>query len=347
MSALPSPLVPPEVDLRDFTFMPVDIGRLFGSEFHARSDDGAWRAGVTLWLKSYHQVPAASIPDDDLAQARLAEFGRDVASWREVKDAALRGWVKCSDGRLYHSVVAEKALEGWIEKLSQRKSSAAGNAKRYGQTFDPAPFDAAIETSLDNLAKLNPSSRFVAKRFPKTSHKPPVGNPEPPVGSPIGSHYGAPSGSQGNRTDLKGQVKNPSPAPARERTGASEQQTAQQIADRKLETECRRLAVGLPVEVDVNFVPVFKLLDEGLTSEDVIAGMHAIAEKNHPLRNWSGVGGWARKAAKDRLERALPPANYARAGPAPNGRAPGSAALTARSQAIKELLGEHQPSSEK
>jgi hypothetical protein len=196
------PLVGPEIDLRDFPFMPVDIGRLFGSEFHALSDDGAWRAGMTLWLKSYHQVPAASIPDDDVALARLAELGRDVKAWRKVKGGALRGWVKCNDGRLYHPVVAEKALEGWIEKLSQRKSSAAGNAKRYGQTFDPTPFDASIESAIGRLAALNPSSRSLAKRIPKTSRRENAGSADGhPVGSRIGSADGRPGdippGSQG------------------------------------------------------------------------------------------------------------------------------------------------------
>ena len=95
MSDLPAPHIPKDVDLRDFAFMPVDIVRLFNSEFHALSDDAAWRAGVTLWLKSYHQVPAASIPDDDIALARLAELGRDVKAWKKMKAAALRGWVKC------------------------------------------------------------------------------------------------------------------------------------------------------------------------------------------------------------------------------------------------------------
>src|SRR5688572_20477686 len=102
------PLVPSEVDLRDFPFMPVLISRLFGSEFHAQANDAEWRAGMTLWLKSWHQVPAASIPDNDTALARLAEFGRDVKSWLKVKAMALYGWVLCSDGRWYHPVVAEE-----------------------------------------------------------------------------------------------------------------------------------------------------------------------------------------------------------------------------------------------
>ena len=38
----------------------IRINRLFGSSFHARASDAEWRAGVTLWLKSFHQVPAGS-----------------------------------------------------------------------------------------------------------------------------------------------------------------------------------------------------------------------------------------------------------------------------------------------
>jgi hypothetical protein len=35
--------VPSDLNLLDFAFMPVDIARLFDSEFHAQSSDGAWK----------------------------------------------------------------------------------------------------------------------------------------------------------------------------------------------------------------------------------------------------------------------------------------------------------------
>jgi hypothetical protein len=118
---LPDSLVPPHVDLRDFPYMPMEVERLFGSEFHAQTTDAEWRAGVTLWLKSFHQVPAASLPDDDVALARLAELGRDVRSWRRVKSGALRGWVRC---RMADSIIASS-----LRRLSRHgsKSWAKGN----------------------------------------------------------------------------------------------------------------------------------------------------------------------------------------------------------------------------
>ncbi|MFO6224522.1 DUF1376 domain-containing protein, partial [Pseudomonas aeruginosa] len=156
--SFPDPMTPADCDLRDFQFMPLDIARLFGSEFHARASDGEWRAGLTLWLKSYHQVPAGSLPDDDVALARLAEYGRDLKSWRAVKDGALHGWVKCSDGRLYHPVVAEKALEGWLQKLHARLRGGKGNAKRWKLPFDAKVLEDKISEAARLLRELNPSS---------------------------------------------------------------------------------------------------------------------------------------------------------------------------------------------
>jgi len=138
MADLPDPMTPADCDLRDFQFMPLDIVRLFGSEFHAVASDAAWRAGVTLWLKSFHQVPAASIPNDDLQLTRLAELGRDVKTWLKIKKQALHGWIECGDGRLYHPVVAEKANEAWQRKSIQRERSKKGNAARWGAGTHPA-----------------------------------------------------------------------------------------------------------------------------------------------------------------------------------------------------------------
>ena len=119
---LPPPPVPPDADLKDFPFTPICRARLFGSAFHARATDPEWRAGVTLWLKSQDQVPAGSLPDDDVDLCRLAELGRDMKAWRKVRDGALRGWFKCSDGRLYHHVVAEVVNEQWKSRQEAREA---------------------------------------------------------------------------------------------------------------------------------------------------------------------------------------------------------------------------------
>ncbi|NFV80015.1 YdaU family protein [Magnetospirillum aberrantis] len=129
----PEPLVPADVDLRDFPFTPMFRSRLFGSSFHARVSDAGWRAGVTLWLKSWDQVPAGTLPDDDIDLCRLAELGRDLKSWRKVRMEALWGWMKCSDGRLHHHVVAEGVMEAWTGKLKRAWGTDCARIKKANQ----------------------------------------------------------------------------------------------------------------------------------------------------------------------------------------------------------------------
>lgn len=108
---LPDPMVPPNADLRDFEYMALDVRRLRDSRFAAQVSGDAFRAGVLLWCAAWHQVPAGSVPDDDIELANLAGYGRFVKEWRKVRDEALIGFVKCSDGRLYHEVVCAKVRD--------------------------------------------------------------------------------------------------------------------------------------------------------------------------------------------------------------------------------------------
>ena len=166
-----APYVPIEIDLRDFAFVPIDVVRLFQSRFHAVSSDAAWRAGVTLWLKSWHQVPAATLPNDDIELTRLAELGRDVATWRELKAEALHGWTLCDDGRLHHRTMAEKALEAWAKKLSHRRRSLKGNAKRWGVDGDPGHFDAMQQRCVEFLERLTGHSHVAHSESHSEPHK--------------------------------------------------------------------------------------------------------------------------------------------------------------------------------
>lgn len=111
------PLVPLHVDLRDFAFMPLDVLRLRDSDLATLSTGDQFKAAVLLWCAAWHQVPAGSIPNDD---RWLARHSGSAGAWKRVKAEALRGFVECSDGRLYHEVISEKALESWRKKQEQR-----------------------------------------------------------------------------------------------------------------------------------------------------------------------------------------------------------------------------------
>ena len=127
------PLTPPDCDLRDFSFMPLDVVRLRDSDMALTQTPEACWAAVLLWCASWHQIPAASLPDDDRILSNLAGYGRVVKEWAKVKTGAMHGWVKCDDGRLYHKVVAEKAVEAWDSKLRQRWMTECARIKKHAE----------------------------------------------------------------------------------------------------------------------------------------------------------------------------------------------------------------------
>lgn len=117
MSSLPEPLTPPDADLRKLPAMLLDVVRLRDSDLASDTSADVFRCAVLSWCASWHQVPSGSLPDDDTRLAYIMGFGRDVNSWRALRaQGGLRGWVKCSDGRLYHPVVAEKVIDAMASK---------------------------------------------------------------------------------------------------------------------------------------------------------------------------------------------------------------------------------------
>lgn len=132
------PPVPAECDLRDFSFMPLEFRRLFTSETWLLAKPEEKVAALALWCESWHQVPASSLPDNDRVLAHLSQAG---ARWLKVRDQAMRGWLQCSDGRLYHPVVAEKALEAWERKLEQRKRTHAARVAKLQKQISHATGD--------------------------------------------------------------------------------------------------------------------------------------------------------------------------------------------------------------
>ena len=66
-----APLTQPDCDLQDFPFMPLHVARLRDSDLAATVDpEAAWYA-VMLWAASWHQIPSASLPNDEMVLARL------------------------------------------------------------------------------------------------------------------------------------------------------------------------------------------------------------------------------------------------------------------------------------
>lgn len=112
----PDPLVPADVDLRDLDGFMLNTERLLASELWAltRTQQDAFRPAQALWCRAWKQVPAASLPDDDIVLAAFAELA--TARFRKLRGIIMRGFVLCSDGRFYHRVLAAEALRAWERK---------------------------------------------------------------------------------------------------------------------------------------------------------------------------------------------------------------------------------------
>lgn len=130
MSALPQPPIPADADLTHFDDMPLEVRRLRDSGIAGVADAEAFRCAVLLWCAAWHQVPAGSLPNDDLGLCRLAALGRDLRTWRKLKAEALRHWRPFADGRLYHPVVAEKVIAGWNSTRLKRWSNECDRIRK-------------------------------------------------------------------------------------------------------------------------------------------------------------------------------------------------------------------------
>lgn len=113
MSELPEPLVSADVELRDFPYVLVDV-EAWRARF-AFEDPATAVAAFRLYCMAWHELPAASVQNDDKALAVLSGLGR---KWKRRREIILRGWVLCSDNRFYHPGLAAIALRAWKKKTA-------------------------------------------------------------------------------------------------------------------------------------------------------------------------------------------------------------------------------------
>jgi hypothetical protein len=126
----PTPLTPTDADLTDFKFMPLQVARLRKSKAWLvckRRPDLAFYM-LNLWTAAWHERPAGSLEEDDDVLADLAMCSPE--KWAKVRREVLRGWVKCSDGRLYHTVVAEVVIDAWKSKRVHAYDRECGRLRK-------------------------------------------------------------------------------------------------------------------------------------------------------------------------------------------------------------------------
>jgi hypothetical protein len=145
----PAPLVPAHVNLSTYEWMPFYGEKLQKSDHNAVGDQ-AYRASINIWWAAWRSIPAASLPNDDLSLQKAADLARDPKTWAKVRDHALRNFVLCSDGRLYHTFLAPLAVAAWDSKVKQSTKGAAGAKARWEKhTPKPRP-SKQIAQAVDN-----------------------------------------------------------------------------------------------------------------------------------------------------------------------------------------------------
>lgn len=104
--------------------MPLETTKLRESELVAISTGDEFKAAVLLWAKSWSEIPAGSLPDDD--RILMKASGYFGSHFSRIKSAALRGWILCSDGRFYHPLICDLAETAANRR---RKRSDAANSR--------------------------------------------------------------------------------------------------------------------------------------------------------------------------------------------------------------------------
>lgn len=122
-------LMPAEVDLSQFPFMPLRIDQLMKSKawlIARRKRELAYHY-INFWTRLFHEKPAGSIEDDEDVLCAAADC--HPKDWATLRDDILRGTI-VRDGRRYHPVVCEIAWGSWRGKLWHEYANARDRARK-------------------------------------------------------------------------------------------------------------------------------------------------------------------------------------------------------------------------
>jgi hypothetical protein len=209
MSTLPDPPVPVDLDLRHFDCMHLNTVDLLSSPIWEECSDAGVAMALRLWAKAWQQVPCSSLPNDLKKVRSWAGCEGRGKRFSQSKLDALRGFVLCSDGRLYHHKVAEAASSAmsksragkrgakakW-DKVNALKTHKTGDAtassrthnrddgNRDGKTDGTGPSKALAETMQRREGNTLPPYPPLCSAGSGSLEAPPDRPPQPPVSQP-------------------------------------------------------------------------------------------------------------------------------------------------------------------
>lgn len=181
---LPDPPIPSDVDCVGLPYMPLKVTSLIGSELVDLSTGAEFKAAVLLWCKSWTEVPAGSLPNNDRRLARDA--GVSLEEFSNIRDMALHGFILCSDDRFYHPVICDLAVAAFKRRRQQGENSAKRWAKQNGPKIPQPEKTDATDKSAQSHGMPKPMQGKVREGKVRES-------PLPPIDHPMGSKRPKPS----------------------------------------------------------------------------------------------------------------------------------------------------------
>jgi hypothetical protein len=126
---LPHPPYPADLRARGFTF-PLDWELLEQSKTWKLTQDRRhlrpWL--MMLWAVSWKNAPCGSFDDDD--EDIALSIGMDLPTFQANREVLMRGWVRHSDGRLYHTALTKIVLAMADKREKDRARVATHRARQ-------------------------------------------------------------------------------------------------------------------------------------------------------------------------------------------------------------------------
>jgi Protein of unknown function (DUF1376) len=282
----PAPLTPAGCDMSGLRYMPLILAKIRYSRLWARAryEPRLGFAAVNLWMAAWLSVPAASLEDDDFLLAELAMC--DVETWQAIRDEVLHGWVRCSDGRLYHPVIAELALDVWRKRARYRGMAPDCPADDEPADDDPAETDASNGQPTPEPAGAKEPDPLPSGIVPSTPASTVVSSPPAVVSPPLtraetqGRLRKKEREGEKKKVKRKGVLRTPSPAGGRgARAGA---RAGECVPDPLFNLFWERYP--LPIAPRFARMEWDAAIARGATGDEILDGMarHRFASK----RNW-------------------------------------------------------------
>lgn len=153
---LPEPLTNTSHDVSGLDGFMLNTDKLMASELVALATGEEFKAAVCLWCRAWKQVPAGSLPNETKV---LAAFSGAGFRWPKVKDVALRGFILCSDGRLYHKTLCEDVHRAAASKALRRERTKAATEARKNKRDEQRDVSDDDERDVEQSSNVTTSHR--------------------------------------------------------------------------------------------------------------------------------------------------------------------------------------------